>query len=124
MELMNSQKVDREKIESNMIFLGLLIVQNKVKQQTKPSIEILQNARLKMVMATGDNMLTAISVAKECCLINPEAPIFMIDIDSQNKLVWNPVEMFLEEEEKIESIHRFNTSMSKLYFNIKIRPMQ
>jgi cation-transporting ATPase 13A3/4/5 len=111
MDYMNSQKVDREKVETNMIFLGLLIVQNKVKAQTNPSIETLQSARLKMVMATGDNMLTAISVAKECYLIKPDAPIFMIEIDSENKLVWNPVETFMEEDERMETINRFNTSM-------------
>jgi cation-transporting ATPase 13A3/4/5 len=111
MDYMNSQKVEREKIETNMIFLGLLIVQNKVKAQTRPSIDILQSARLRMVMATGDNMLTAISVAKECYLIKPEAPIFMIEIDSDNKLVWNPVETFLEDDEKVEAKERFASSV-------------
>ena len=105
-----SQKIEREKLETNMIFLGLLIVQNKVKAQTKPSIEILQNARIKMVMATGDNMLTAISVAKECSLIKSDIPIFMIEIDKDNKLVFNMVEMFLDESEVRKTIRKFNKS--------------
>ena len=119
MDYMNSQKVDREKIETNMIFLGLLIVQNKVKAQTKPSIDILQNARLKMVMATGDNMLTAVSVAKECALINPESPIFMIEIDEEKKLVWNALEMFVDDDEKLENINKFTASIRKFIFKIR-----
>ena len=113
MDYMNSQKIEREKVENNMIFLGLLIVQNKVKEQTKPSLDILSNARLKMVMATGDNMLTAISVAKECWLIKPDAPIFMVEINSDNKLNWNAVETFMEEEDRIATMNRFTNTFSK-----------
>ena len=116
MDFVNSQKVERDKVEKNMIFLGLLIVQNKVKAETKPSIDILHNARLKMVMATGDNMLTAISVAKECSLIKPDAPIFMVEIDNDNKLTWVPVESFLDDDDKLENLNRFTISMGKIYF--------
>ncbi len=76
MNYMQSQKIERDTVESNMIFLGLLIVQNKLKQNTTNSIEKLANANLRMVMATGDNLLTAISVAKECNLIDPSSSVF------------------------------------------------
>ena len=76
MDYIQSQKIERKDVESNMIFLGLLIVQNKLKEKTKPSIEKLGSSNLRMVMATGDNLLTAISVAKECNLINPDATVY------------------------------------------------
>jgi magnesium-transporting ATPase (P-type) len=76
MDYLQSQKIERNIVESNMIFLGLLIVQNKLKHNTTNSIEKLANSNLRMVMATGDNLLTAISVAKECNLINPESSVF------------------------------------------------
>ena len=69
MSYVQSQQLTREKAESRLIFLGLLIVQNKLKEETKPTLNILEKAGLKMVMATGDNILTAISVSKECELI-------------------------------------------------------
>ena len=102
MDYFKSQKVDREKLECNMIFLGLLIVQNKLKSKTKSSIDNLHSARYRMVMATGDNILTAISVARECLLIKPEAPIYMCEIIKEggdNKLMWNTVETFIEDDE-------------------------
>lgn len=80
MDYMQSQKIERHVLESNMIFLGLLIVQNKLKQNTTNSIEKLANSNIRMVMATGDNLLTAISVAKECNLINPESSVFTCKI--------------------------------------------
>ena len=42
----------------------------------KMFIEKLGSSDLRMVMATGDNLLTAISVAKECNLINPDATVY------------------------------------------------
>ena len=111
MDYQNSQKLEREKLETNMIFLGLMIVKNKVKSETKPSIEILKNARLKMVMATGDNMLTAISVAKECSLIKSDLPIYMVEIDNDNKLVFNLVEKYHEETEIRESLKNLKNSL-------------
>lgn len=99
MDYMQSQKVERSVIESNMIFLGLLIVQNKLKEKTASSIETLHEANLRMVMATGDNILTAISVAKECLLIKPDVPVYTCEINNQNILSWNLVDTFLDNEE-------------------------
>ena len=76
MDYLQSQKVERDIVESNMIFLGLLIVQNKLKNNTTISIDKLANSNLRMVMATGDNLLTAISVAKECNLIKPDSSVY------------------------------------------------
>jgi cation-transporting ATPase 13A3/4/5 len=62
----------REEVEKNIIFLGFLIMQNKLKSATIKSINELNQADIRTVMATGDNMLTAISVAKKCGIIQEE----------------------------------------------------
>ncbi|RMX43708.1 hypothetical protein pdam_00006345 [Pocillopora damicornis] len=64
-------RVSRDRIESNLQFLGLLILQNAVKPQSYPVIRTLQNADIRTVMVTGDNMLTAVSVARDCGMIAP-----------------------------------------------------
>jgi P-type E1-E2 ATPase len=56
----------RDKVECNLKFLGLLIMENKLKSQTTGVIEILKDCNVRTVMATGDNVLTAISVARQC----------------------------------------------------------
>ncbi|MGL4948142.1 MAG: HAD-IC family P-type ATPase, partial [Mycoplasma sp.] len=98
MDFTQAQQVSQNFVEKNMIFLGLLIVQNKLKKATKSSIKCLDDAHLKMLMATGDNILTAISVSKECELISPNAKIYtcewLKDENSNNNLVWNTVENF------------------------------
>ena len=98
MNYLQSQQITRERTESNMIFLGLLIVQNRLKEATKRSIEILDEAGIRMVMATGDNILTAISVSKECKLINNEAIVYSCEIEN-NELIWHSIENFQDEEE-------------------------
>ena len=98
MSYIQSQQISRDKAESKMIFLGLLIVQNKLKPETKPTLNILEKAGLKMVMATGDNILTAISVSKECELIKKNSLVYSCEIEG-NKLLWNTIENFDEEND-------------------------
>ncbi|XP_015925261.1 polyamine-transporting ATPase 13A3 isoform X3 [Parasteatoda tepidariorum] len=67
-----AQKVKREDVEKDLTFLGLLILQNTLKPQTTPVIKTLSDAKIRTVMVTGDNVMTALSVARECSMI-PES---------------------------------------------------
>ena len=55
-------------------------MQNKLKEATAPAIETLHKANIRTVMATGDNVLTAVSVARECAIIDPEIEVFLGDV--------------------------------------------
>jgi cation-transporting ATPase 13A2 len=61
---LKSQKITRDEIEYDLTFLGFLIMQNKLKVVTKHVIETLNQANIRTIMATGDNVLTAISVGR------------------------------------------------------------
>lgn len=65
-----------EQAESGLQFLGLVIFENKLKPGTTPAIQTLRAAHFACRMITGDNPLTAVSVARECGLINPAAQVF------------------------------------------------
>ncbi|XP_031430958.1 polyamine-transporting ATPase 13A3 [Clupea harengus] len=73
------QNVNRDHIEANMEFLGLIIMQNKLKPETPAVLEDLRRAHIRTVMVTGDNMLTAISVARDCGMIPPEDRVIIAD---------------------------------------------
>ncbi|KAJ8403208.1 hypothetical protein AAFF_G00354250 [Aldrovandia affinis] len=73
------QNVNREHIEANMEFLGLIIMQNKLKAETPGVLQDLQRANIRPVMVTGDNMLTAISVARDCGMIPPQDRVIIAD---------------------------------------------
>ena len=63
--------------ENGLDFVGFIIFENKLKRQTAGVIEELRKAAIRKVMCTGDNILTAISVARECNLVDKNAPVFV-----------------------------------------------
>ncbi|KAJ8270232.1 hypothetical protein GJAV_G00111920 [Gymnothorax javanicus] len=73
------QNVNRDLIECNMDFLGLIIMQNKLKAETPGVLEDLRRANIRTVMVTGDNMLTAISVARDCGMIPSQDRVIIAD---------------------------------------------
>ena len=71
------QKMQREQAEGELDFTGFIVFENKLKPTTRPVIEELDRAGIRTVMCTGDNILTAISVARECRLVDPAAHCFV-----------------------------------------------
>ncbi|XP_061510158.1 polyamine-transporting ATPase 13A3 isoform X1 [Anopheles gambiae] len=63
------QKIAREKVECELEFLGFVILENRLKTDTEEVIESLNAANIRSVMVTGDNLLTAASVAHDCGMI-------------------------------------------------------
>uniref|UniRef100_A0A182PWE6 Cation-transporting ATPase n=1 Tax=Anopheles epiroticus TaxID=199890 RepID=A0A182PWE6_9DIPT len=65
------QKIAREKVECELEFLGFVILENRLKADTEEVIESLNAAHIRSVMVTGDNLLTAASVAHDCGMVLP-----------------------------------------------------
>ncbi|KAM9790631.1 polyamine-transporting ATPase 13A3-like [Syngnathus typhle] len=87
------QSLSREQIETDMDFLGLIIMQNKIKEQTADVLLELRRANIRTLMVTGDNMLTAISVARDCGMIPDHEKVIIADAVSPNdqnpaKITW------------------------------------
>jgi cation-transporting ATPase 13A3/4/5 len=91
MNYLKIQKIDREKAECDLIFLGFLITENKLKEATKATIKTLNECKIRTIMATGDNTLTAISVAKHCNILEEDQVVFYGDLEN-NKLIWKRAE--------------------------------
>jgi magnesium-transporting ATPase (P-type) len=73
-------KADRDVLEQDSIFLGLLILQNRMKPESPGVISELRAANIKTVMVTGDNILTAVSVSTECGLISRNDQVIIPDV--------------------------------------------
>jgi cation-transporting P-type ATPase 13A2 len=82
----------RSEIESELEFVGFLIFQNKLKPQSKPTIKHLNQADIKSVMITGDNIYTAACVSRECELINLDLPLYLGELDEKNEILWKNVD--------------------------------
>ncbi|XP_056634533.1 polyamine-transporting ATPase 13A3-like isoform X1 [Diorhabda sublineata] len=83
----DAEKAKRDKIECDLTFLGFLIMHNPLKEETTPVIKMLHNANVRTVMITGDNILTAVSVAYDCHMVNKTDEIFIITVeDNENRV--------------------------------------
>lgn len=74
---MKVQKLSRADAESNLEFVGFIVFENKLKPTTSRVISELNHAGIRNVMCTGDNILTAISVARECKMIGGDEECFI-----------------------------------------------
>ncbi len=97
MNLRKIQRMESDEVESGVDFLGLVILENRLKPETTPIIKQLQvghihrlleytnshdcvsfqRAQLRTVMVTGDNVNTALSVARECGMISSSRAILV-----------------------------------------------
>ncbi|XP_036059100.1 probable cation-transporting ATPase 13A4 isoform X3 [Onychomys torridus] len=87
----------REKVESDLIFLGLLILENRLKEETKPVLEELISARIRTVMITGDNLQTAITVARKSGMVSEGQKVILVEANeatgsSSASVSWKLVE--------------------------------
>ncbi|XP_069805161.1 polyamine-transporting ATPase 13A2 isoform X2 [Dendropsophus ebraccatus] len=74
-----AQSITRDSAECDLIFSGFLVMKNVLKPETAPVIYSLRRANIRTVMVTGDNMLTAVNVARSCHLVEPAERIFFVN---------------------------------------------
>uniref|UniRef100_A0A4W6BTW5 ATPase cation transporting 13A2 n=1 Tax=Lates calcarifer TaxID=8187 RepID=A0A4W6BTW5_LATCA len=70
--------IERGEVEKDMQFLGLLMLKNLVKPESAEVINILRLACLRTVMVTGDNILTAVNVAKSCGMVGSDEKVIFV----------------------------------------------
>lgn len=86
-----SQKVTREEAESGLEFLGFIVFENRLKPTTTGVLQQLSEAKLRTVMCTGDNLLTAVSVARECGLVKEDL-VFIPSFTETEGLIWREID--------------------------------
>jgi cation-transporting ATPase 13A2 len=84
------QRAKRDDLEQDARFIGLIVFQNKVKSVSADVIEELQEAKIKSVMVTGDNILTSIAVSFECGILKKSEKVIIGEL-SKEKVVWREV---------------------------------
>ncbi|XP_047019982.1 polyamine-transporting ATPase 13A3 isoform X2 [Helicoverpa armigera] len=78
MKWVDAQRVKRTSLECDMAFLGFLVMQNSLKPETTQVIRELHDASMRLIMVTGDNIMTAMSVARGCCMVQPHEKLLLI----------------------------------------------
>ncbi|XP_071998704.1 probable cation-transporting ATPase 13A4 isoform X2 [Engystomops pustulosus] len=71
--------LERKRVESDLMFIGFLVMENKLKPETKPVLQELMEAKIRTVMITGDNLQTACKVGKASGMIPPGGKLIVIE---------------------------------------------
>ncbi|KAL2312417.1 Cation-transporting ATPase [Schizosaccharomyces pombe] len=95
-----AQRMKREQVECDLDFCGFIVFENKLKSTTATVIRELNDARIRTVMCTGDNVLTSICVGKRCGMLPEDGYVFVPRFDEESEsadeasrqLVWQAIE--------------------------------
>eukprot|EP01107_Rhizomastix_libera_P002909 TRINITY_DN1504_c0_g2_i2.p1 TRINITY_DN1504_c0_g2~~TRINITY_DN1504_c0_g2_i2.p1 ORF type:complete len:1151 (+),score=396.77 TRINITY_DN1504_c0_g2_i2:331-3453(+) len=79
------ENTKQEELETNMNFCGLLVLINPLKQDTEGTIEELLSAGIPCKMATGDDILTAISASRSCGILEKSTPYYTITFSKKDE---------------------------------------
>ncbi|XP_040322270.1 putative cation-transporting ATPase 13A5 isoform X1 [Herpailurus yagouaroundi] len=86
-KLSEVENLAREKVESDLTFLGLLIMENRLKKESKSVLKELHEACIRTVMITGDNLQTAITVAKNSEMIPGGSQVILVEANEPEDFV-------------------------------------
>lgn len=68
-------KASLDDLETDLSFLAFLVFNNKLKKASAPTLAKLHFANIRTVMVTGDNIATAIAVARDCSLLGRQTKV-------------------------------------------------
>ncbi|XP_069583244.1 probable cation-transporting ATPase 13A5 [Ranitomeya imitator] len=78
-EAINVNTLKREDVENELQFLGFLIMENKLKSETKPVLNELKSANIRTIMVTGDNLQTACTVGLSSGMVPDESSLLLLE---------------------------------------------
>ena len=105
-EDLNGQYID----ENNLILLAIIVINDPLHKGVKEAIQNCRDSFINVIMVTGDNIMTAASVAKECGILNEN-----IDLNNlrPNEIEHNP-ELMYDKFTKDEYIDNILTDQPKI----------
>jgi cation-transporting P-type ATPase 13A2 len=88
-EINEDYKGNLEEDETNLNYLCFIVFSNKLKAESIPVIRELRNAEIQTKICTGDNILTAISVSRECGLIDENTTVMFPVVEDNCKNIYD-----------------------------------
>ncbi len=69
----SEQDLTENKINGDIVIIGLVGIRDDVRPEAKEAIELVQHAGIQVVMITGDRLETAVAIAKDAGLLRTDA---------------------------------------------------
>lgn len=87
---------NRDEMEQDIAFMGLIVFKNQLKPDTTEQIGLLKAGATRTVMITGDTALTGVYIARQCGMAVSGSRTLLGEMDN-NGLRWTDVDTFIEE---------------------------
>ncbi|CAD8123925.1 unnamed protein product [Paramecium sonneborni] len=109
----------REQIEQQLNFVGLLVMENPLKSDTNEIITTLKETGLDIKVISGDNPLTTIQCAKLAGILNQDNEITFLDYNQQNQeiiLQCNNNQQIIKEQQQncVQELEQFINTQQEL----------
>ena len=92
-EYIDNNIAERESMEENLTFSGLVLFENNIRKESKEVVKELKEAGIKCIMVTGDNPMTALGVAVECGIVNIGGRVLLGEV-LRGHLTWTQVDYY------------------------------
>lgn len=73
---------DRDAVEKNLEFLGLIYFRNELKDDSRNAIQELKKGDTRVVMITGDNAMCGCYIARESAMVEATSSVILADVTS------------------------------------------
>lgn len=85
---------NRDQMEQDINFIGLIIFKNQLKSDTAENITELKRGATRTVMITGDTALTGVYIARQCGMtIQPTTKVLLGDYNKkEDRIIWVDVD--------------------------------
>jgi len=75
-----AEKISRERAEVGLNMVGVLMLENRLKPESAHILNQLNQAGIRSCMVTGDHVLTAVTVSRNCGIIHPTRPVLVAEV--------------------------------------------
>lgn len=103
-KLDNLSKAQITDFEDDLTFDGFIVFHNKIKRQSKPTILELREIDMRCLMATGDNLLTAVNVSRNCGLIDADDQVIELKAELVDRSAAKAGNHFVDRNEYVEFV--------------------
>ncbi|KAF9358857.1 Na+ ATPase [Mortierella sp. AD094] len=107
--------LDRDEIESNLTFLGLIGIYDPPRAESRPAVLQCYEAGIRVHMLTGDHPSTAAAIAKEVAIIPDDVPIV------NNPLIMTAAQFDAMSDEEVDKLVELPRVVARCSPNTKVK---
>jgi cation-transporting ATPase 13A3/4/5 len=104
-------------VEDDLTLLGLIVLENQLKPETCHTIDVLQTAKVRCIVSTGDSVLTGVAVAQKAGITPSDVQIYIGEV-KEGKVAWESLNGQQTEWRAIEATTNYRLAVTGAAFTL------